>query len=63
MSRAGNESKNPVQFACLGKALQGNFLGPALHLGQQFWQDFMALFPVACILLILIILAPNALGL
>lgn len=63
MSGAGKESRNPVQFACLGKALQVFFLALALHLGLQFWQDFMAVFPAACILLILIILAPNAMGL
>lgn len=63
MSRAGRGSRSPVQFACLGEALQGDFLAPALHWGQQFWQDFVAVFPAACVLLIFIILAPNALGL
>lgn len=63
MFRAGRENRNPVQFVCLGEALQGDFLAPALHWGQQFWHDFVVVFLVACIPLILIILAPNALGL
>lgn len=53
----------PVQFTRLGEALQGDFLAPALHQGQWFWQDFLLVFPGAYSPLTFVILAPNALGL
>lgn len=36
-----------MQFARLGGALQGDFLAPVLHRGQQFWQDFVPVVPAA----------------
>lgn len=51
-----------MQFACLGEALQGDFLAPALYPGQRFWQDFVPVCPAVYIPLMFIILAPSALG-
>lgn len=42
---------------------EGGVLAPALHQGQQFWQDFVPVFPAAYIPLMFVVLAPNALGL
>lgn len=40
MSGPGKESRNPVQCACLGKALQGFFSGPSTAFGAAVLAGF-----------------------
>lgn len=60
---ASRENRSPVQFACLGEGLWGDFFGPSATLGAVVLQDFALVFPRAYILVMFFILAPNALGL